>query len=227
MYCSTFCSSSHSRGASTTGPVCPPTSRTNSIHSPNGTTGHRVEGPGRAPLGAVQQPGRKIPYVDHRRRQLRRVRHQQRLLGRPRRASHPRTAPVLLSPGPPISPARAITSRSPTAAADASSQATLASPYSSRSATSDSVPRATAPTRPHPVRRTSRTRCRTTRRSSVSPLHASSAPRTNPAATTPRTLHPTVIRYYGVRVGRLRSVAISVAPSATAPLSPRARQVTA
>jgi hypothetical protein len=123
-----------------TGPVCPPTVLACSIQSPNGTTGPTASyapvvrasaasssQPARSRasmtwLGASSGPGTSIGPSG----------------SRAARATQYPDRP-LWSPGPPIRPARAISSRSPTTDAVLCSQATFASPYCSMPASCCSV----------------------------------------------------------------------------------------
>jgi hypothetical protein len=131
------CSRSQPGAAATTGPVWPPAARDSSIHSANGTTGPTAS---KVPVMPASAPASS---------QAARSRTSMTWVARPglsgtsigpagSRAARAAQYPVrsLWSPGPPMSPARAISTRPPAAPADARSHATFASPYCSMPATS-------------------------------------------------------------------------------------------
>ena len=119
MYSSTPCLSSHLPGASTTGPVCPATCLQSAIHSSNGRRGPTALYVPVVPASAQasNQPDRSLTSMT--------------CVGasgvsgtnmgsRGSRAARATQAPdrPVWSPGPPIRPARATSSRSPTSARD-------------------------------------------------------------------------------------------------------------
>src|SRR6266508_4062479 len=109
MYCSTFCPTTHVGCASTTGPVCPPMSRHNAIHCPNDTTGPTASKVPVRPCSAEStiQPARSRTSTT----EVGRSGVSGTSIGssgaRAARATQYPDRPVV-SPGPPIKPARAI-----------------------------------------------------------------------------------------------------------------------
>ena len=222
-----------SRRDRATGPVCPPIRRDSSTHSPNGTTGPTVLNVPAPCRGAASRAARttwsrtSTTWVGH----VRGVRHQHRLRAGPGRPGPPRrrSGPVW-SPGPPISPDRATSSRSPTAAR----QSPLAGGL--RRAVLLAVDlvgvgrcHECGATRRRPGCPEWRRRCRRRRTSSAGPGRRGrpGRPGRNRAARTPRRPRPSPGRAAASYApGSRRSAGISRAPSATDPLSPRARQVT-